>query len=104
LTSNAISRIYVLTVFAKSFPMAAAKSNITVAIDSKLLEKVRAIAVRRGCSTSALLAKELHHLVAEDIAYEAARLSAESLLKSGFSLKGTKMANRDAVRDRRSLR
>jgi hypothetical protein len=84
--------------------MAAAKSNITVAIESKLLKKARSIAVRRGRSVSALLAEELHDLVAEDTAYEAARLNAESLLKSGFSLKGTKMTNRDAVHDRRSLR
>ena len=82
----------------------AAKSNITVAIESKLLKKARSIAVRRGRSVSALLAEELRDLVAEDTAYEAARLRAESLFKSGFSFEGKKMTNRDAVHDRHRLR
>jgi hypothetical protein len=84
--------------------MAAAKSNITVAIESKLLKKARSIAARRGSSVSALLAEELHDLVAEDTAYESARLNAQALLKSGFSLKGTTMVDRDEAHDRRSLR
>lgn len=84
--------------------MANAKSNITVAIESKLLKKARAVAARRGCSVSALLADELHDLVAEDAAYEAARLNAEALLKSGFSLKGARMTDRDSVHERHSIR
>jgi hypothetical protein len=84
--------------------MGKAKSNITVAIESKLLKKARAVAARRGRSVSALLAEELHDLVAEDAAYEAARLNAQALLKSGFSLKGTKMIDREEAHDRRGLR
>ena len=84
--------------------MGTAKSNITVAIESKLLKKARSLAARRGRSVSALLAEELHDLVAEDVAYEAAHLNAQALLKSGFSLKGAKMINREEAHDRHSLR
>jgi hypothetical protein len=84
--------------------MSAAKSNITVAIESKLLKKARAIAARRGCSVSALLATELQELIAEDAAYESAHLNAQALLEKGFSLNNTKMIDRDAIHDRRSLR
>lgn len=84
--------------------MRAAKSNITVALESKLLKRARALAARRGCSVSALLADELTSLVAEDAAYDAAHLNAQALLKSGFSLSGIKMDNREEAHDRRRLR
>ena len=84
--------------------MGVAKSNITVAIESKLLKRARALAARRGCSVSALLAEELNGLIAEDAAYEAARINAQALLKSGFSLTGVKMVDREAAHDRRGLR
>ncbi len=82
----------------------ATKHNITVAIDSGLLKKARAIAARRGRSVSALLADELRDLIGEDRAYEAARQRAKALLNAGFSLRGAQMRDRTAVHDRRGLR
>jgi hypothetical protein len=84
--------------------MGVAKSNITIAIESKLLKRARALAARRGCSVSALLAEELSGLVAEDAAYETARVNAQALLKSGFSLAGVRMNAREDAHDRRGLR
>lgn len=82
----------------------ATKHNITVAIESGLLKKARAIAARRGRSVSALLADELRELIGEDRAYEAARQRAKAMLKTGFSLRGAHMRDRTAVHDRRGLR
>ena len=81
-----------------------AKHNITVAIEPGLLKKARAIAARRGRSVSALLADELRELVNDDRTYEAARQRAKAMLKTGFSLEGARMYDRDATHDRRRLR
>lgn len=68
----------------------AATQHITVAIDSVLLKRVRAIAARRGLSVSALLVDDLRSLIAEDEAYEAAKANALALLDSGFSFGGAR--------------
>ena len=82
----------------------AAKQNITVAIDPALLEQARAIATRRGCSVSALLADELRDLVGGDLSYEAARNSAKAMLKTGFDLQGARMRDRGEAHERRRVR
>lgn len=82
----------------------AAKQNITVAIEAALLKKVHAIAVRRGSSVSALIEDELHELIGEDRAYEAARHSAKAMLKSGLRLQGVRLRDRNEAHDRRRLR
>ncbi len=82
----------------------AAKHNITLAVDSGLLKKAKAIAAGRGRSVSALLADELSELVAEDQAYVAAQRTALAMLESGFPLSGTRMQDRDAVHERHRLR
>src|SRR5690242_7615527 len=47
------------------------KQNITIAIEPDLLQKIRAVAARRGCSVSALLEAELRRLVTEGAQYAA---------------------------------
>jgi hypothetical protein len=78
-----------------------AKQNITVAIETALLKQARVIARRRGRSVGAMLVDELRELIAEDRAYEAARQSAQAMLKTGFPLQGERMRGRSAVHDRR---
>jgi len=80
-----------------------AKHNITVAIDSTLLKKARAVAARRGLSVSPLLADELRELVNEDAKYTAARQRARGLFSSSLALGGTPLA-REALHDRRGIR
>ena len=80
----------------------AAKHNITVAIESGLLKKARAIAARRGLSVGALLADELRDLVAEDARYSAARKRAVALFSTPLSLGGNPLA-RDGLHERRRL-
>lgn len=70
----------------------------------KQVTEARALAARRGYSVSALLAEELSGMVAEDAAYEAARVNAQALLKSGFSLAGIRMNDREDAHGRRGLR
>ena len=80
-----------------------AKHNITVAIDSTLLKKARAVAARRGLSVSALLAVELRELVSEEAQYTAARQRALGLFSQALALGGTPLA-REALHDRRGIR
>ena len=81
----------------------AAKHNITVAIDSALLKKARAIAARRGLSVSALLAADLRELVDEDAGYVAARQRAFGLFLSDLALGGAPLA-REELHERRRFR
>ena len=81
----------------------ATKHNITVAIDSALLKKARAVAARRGRSVSALLADELRHLVAEDARYSAARKQALALFATPLALGGAPLS-RESLHERRHIR
>ena len=81
----------------------AAKHNITVAIDSALLKKARAIAARRGLSVSALLAADLRELVDEDASYSAARQRAFGLFLSDLALGGSPLT-REELHARRRFR
>lgn len=81
----------------------AAKANITVAIDPRLLKKARAVAARRGQSVSALLADELRRLVEEDARYASARKRAFALFENPLPLGGVPL-RREELHDRRGLR
>jgi hypothetical protein len=81
----------------------ATKHNITVAIDPALLKKARAVAARRGCSVSSLLADELRQLIAEDTQYTAARKRALALFSTPLSLGGSPVS-REELHERRRLR
>ena len=81
----------------------AAKANITVAIEPRLLKKARAVAVRRGQSVSALLADELRELVDEDGRYTSARKRALSLFQNPLSLGGVPL-RREELHERGRVR
>ena len=81
----------------------AAKANITVAIEPRLLKKARAVAARRGQSVSALLADELRELVDEDGRYASAQKRALSLFQNPLSLGGVPL-RREELHERRRLR
>jgi hypothetical protein len=81
----------------------AATANITVAIESRLLKKARAVAARRGQSVSALLADELRGLVDEDGRYTAAQRRALSLFQNPLPLGGVPL-RREELHERRRLR
>ena len=81
----------------------ATKHNITVAIDPALLKKARAVAARRGCSVSAMLAVELGQIVAEDARYTAARKQALALFATPLPLGGAPLS-REEFHERRHIR
>lgn len=80
------------------------KQNVTVAIEKPLLKRARAIAAQRGTSISGLLANELSKMVRREADYTQAKTKAFSHLISPFHLGGAKIADREALHDRQSLR
>ncbi len=80
------------------------KQNITLSLDSSLLQKARVFAAQRGTSISAMLATELQKLIAAETIYEQSKARALAQLKSPLRLGGAKMAKREALHDRQNLR
>jgi hypothetical protein len=56
------------------------KTNLTVQLDTDVVRKAKVLAARRGTSVSALVARELDALVAQDERYEEARRRALEVL------------------------
>jgi hypothetical protein len=84
--------------------MAAAKnngrSNVTVSLDRKTIQKAKIFAARRSTSISGLLAQQIEILVGEEEAYERAERLAMSLLDEGFHLGGAIRVGRDELHER----
>ena len=58
-----------------------AKANLTLQLDEAVIRRARIVAAKRGTSVSALVARELDQLVADDERYEEARARAEELMR-----------------------
>jgi len=78
--------------------------KITLALDGRLLKRVRALAAERGASVGAMLAGELQKMVERESAYALARAKALAQLDSPFHLGGARIADREALHDRQALR
>lgn len=57
-----------------------AKTNLTLQLDEDVIRRARVAAAKRGTSVSALVARELAELAAQDDRYEQARERAMELL------------------------
>jgi len=57
-----------------------AKTNLTLQLDKEVIRRARVVAAKRGTSVSALVARELTELAAQDARYEQARVRAEELM------------------------
>ena len=57
-----------------------AKTNLTIQLDEGVVRRARVVAAKRGTSVSALVARELDRLVAEDARYEDAHRRAIELM------------------------
>ena len=62
------------------------KQNITLAVDKRLLKRIRAFAAERGTSVSGLFSGELRRIVERDEDYERAKRRAVADLRSPFPL------------------
>jgi hypothetical protein len=80
------------------------KQNITLAVDKRLLRRAREFAAQRGTSISGMLADELRKIVDRESAYEQAKKKALAQLESPVHLGSARIANREALHDRKSLR
>lgn len=56
------------------------KMNLTVQLDADVIQRAKVVAAKRGTSVSALVARQLNELAAEDERYEAARQRAIELM------------------------
>lgn len=76
------------------------KQNVTVSVSRETLRKARILAARRSTSISNLLAEQIEALTGEDEAYEKAKRSALSLMRTGFHLGGRITTSRDELHER----
>lgn len=81
-----------------------AARNITLSLDEDILREARVLAAREGLSVSALLRRELIHLVEQQRGYAKARNAALRRLSRGQSLGGGPLPEREDLHDRAALR
>jgi len=77
----------------------AAKTNVTLRIDSGLLREARILAAHEGTSVSRLLAERLEELIRRRKEYEAARARAVTRLRQARAL-GWRPRSRDELHER----
>jgi hypothetical protein len=76
------------------------KNNITLRVDSDLIQEAKVLAARRGTSVSAMLAKQLEEMVRDEKAYETARRNALRGLEEGWDLGWTPVRDRQELHER----
>jgi hypothetical protein len=81
-----------------------AARNITLSLDEEILREARVLAAQQGLSVSALLRRELAHLVEQQRGYVEAREAARRRLKRGESLGGAGLPSREDLHRRGELR
>ncbi len=77
-----------------------AKTNLTIQLDADVIQRARVLAARRGTSISALVARQITELVAQDERYEAARLGALELLEAAGAHGGRNWTRDDIYAER----
>ncbi len=78
----------------------AAKTNVTLKLDSDLLREARVLAAEEGRSVSALLSEQLEAMVRERKAFDKARRRALARLREGMDLQWTPPRSRDELHER----
>jgi len=77
-----------------------AKSNLTVQLEEDVIRQAKILAAKRGTSVSALVARQLVELVAEDDRYESARQRAQELMAGAAPHGGRDWTRDDLYADR----
>ncbi len=77
-----------------------AKTNLTVHLDEEVIRRAKVVAAKRGTSVSALVARQLDELVAEDERYDAARGRAIELMANAKPLGGRTWTREDIYAER----
>jgi predicted transcriptional regulator len=76
------------------------KTNITLKLDSELLQSVKVLAAKRGTSVSALLTAKLKDAISQDDEYDAAMKRSLDRIERGWKLGWKKPASRDELHER----
>ena len=76
------------------------KQNITLKLDTALIQKAKIRAVQQGTSLSGLLTRYLEKVLQEDDEYATSRTGALRLLRHGFHLGGKAPARREELDER----
>ncbi len=77
-----------------------AKANLTVQLDEEVIRRAKVVAAKRGTSVSALVARQLDELVAEDERYDASRERAIELMVNAKPLGGRTWTREDIYSER----
>jgi hypothetical protein len=73
------------------------KTNITLKIDSRLLQEAKIVAAENGTSISAMMAVQLDEIVRQKKGYARARRRAIARMRRGFDLHFTPPLSRDEL-------
>ncbi len=73
------------------------KTNITLKIDSRLLQEAKIVAAENGTSISAMMAVQLDEIVRQKKGYARARRRAIARMRKGFDLHFTPPSSRDEL-------
>ena len=76
------------------------KKNITLKLDSHLIQAAKIEAARRGSSISALVAEKLEEIASRGDVYEKAKKRALARLKTGWAFGWQKPKSRDELHER----
>jgi hypothetical protein len=77
-----------------------AKRNLTVQLDEEVMRRAKIVAAKRGTSVSALVARQIDELVAQDERYDAAKARALELMDSPRALGGRSWTRDDLYAER----
>jgi plasmid stability protein len=80
--------------------MRVAKTNLTLQLDEEVIRRARVVAAKRGTSVSALVARELDQLVAQEERYEEARHRASELMAQAKPRGGRSWTREDIYAER----
>ena len=73
------------------------KTNITLKIDSRLLQEAKIVAAENGTSISAMMAVQLDEIVRQKRGYAKARRRAIARMRRGFDLHFTLPSSREEL-------
>jgi len=76
------------------------KTNITLKVDSRIIQEAKVLAARRGTSVSRLLAEQLEEMVRREKAYSAAKRRAIARLRKGLDLGWVPPLDRQELHER----
>jgi hypothetical protein len=84
----------------KKANVASSKTNITLKLDTELLQAIKVVAAKRGTSVSALLTEKLEEIGRNDEEYKKAMKRSIARMEKGWDLGWQKPKSRDELHER----